>query len=47
MIEPTVAQNGSIGYGLEFGFPFATTGDYRFDLQMAADANQYNTLSFT
>ncbi len=45
MIEPNVAQNPNIGYGLEFGFPFATTGDYRFDLQMAVDANQYNSLT--
>lgn len=46
MIEKTVAQNSAIGQGLEFGFPFAQTGDYRFDLQMAAGATQYNTLSF-
>lgn len=45
MVDPTVAQNSTIGHGLEFGFPFATTGDYRFDLQMAAGANQYNTLT--
>ncbi|MCQ3907434.1 MAG: hypothetical protein MJ219_01425 [Mycoplasmoidaceae bacterium] len=46
MIEKTVAQNSAIGQGLEFGFPFAQTGDYRYDLQMAAGATQYNTLSF-
>ena len=46
MVDPTVAQNSAIGQGLEFGFPFAHTGDYRFDLQMASGANQYNTLSF-
>lgn len=46
MIEPEVAQNTALGQGLEFGFPFATKGDYRFDLQMAWGANQYNTLSF-
>lgn len=46
MIEPTVSQNAIIGHGLEFGFPFGTKGDYRFDLQMAYGANQYNTLSF-
>lgn len=45
MVDPTVAQNGVIGKGLEFGFPFASTGDYRFDLQMAVGANQYNTLT--
>ncbi len=45
MFDPTVAQNATIGHGLEFGFPFASTGDYRFDLQMAIDANQYNTLT--
>lgn len=45
MIDSTVAQNSAIGQGLEFGFPFATTGDYRFDLQMAAGATQYNTLT--
>lgn len=46
MIEKTVTQNAALGRGLEFGFPFAQTGDYRFDLQMAAGASQYNTLSF-
>ena len=46
MVDPSVAQNSAIGQGLEFGFPFAHTGDYRFDLQMASGANQYNTLSF-
>lgn len=46
MADPTIAQNGVIGHGLEFGYPFATKGDYRFDLQMAFGANQYNTLSF-
>jgi len=43
MVDPNVAQNSSIGVGLEFGFPFGTTGDFRFDLQMAAGAHQYNT----
>lgn len=42
MFDPTVAQNSAIGVGLEFGFPFGTTGDYRFDLQMASGAYQYN-----
>lgn len=46
MVDPTVSQNSLIGRGLEFGYPFATTGDYRFDLQMAIDANQYNSLTF-
>ena len=46
MIEKTVSQNSAIGKGLEFGFPFAHTGDYRYDLQMAVGANQYNTISF-
>lgn len=44
MIEPEVAQNSALGEGLEFGFPFGQTGDYRFDLQMAFNASQYNTL---
>lgn len=43
MFDPTSAQNSAIGVGLEFGFPFGTTGDYRFDLQMAMNAHQYNT----
>ena len=42
MFDPAVAQNSAIGVGLEFGFPFGTTGDFRFDLQMAAGAYQYN-----
>lgn len=45
MVDPTIAQNGVIGKGLEYGFSFASTGDYRFDLQMATGANQYNTLT--
>lgn len=45
MIEPEVAQNATIGQGLEFGFPFGTKGDYRFDLQMGIGANQYNTVN--
>ncbi|MCQ3908535.1 MAG: hypothetical protein MJ200_03130 [Mycoplasmoidaceae bacterium] len=45
MIEPEVGQNSALGQGLEFGFPFGSTGDYRFDLQMAAGASQYNTLT--
>ena len=45
MIEPEVAQNAALGQGLEFGFPFGSTGDYRFDLQMAFGATQYNTLT--
>ncbi len=45
MADPNVAQNALIGNGLEYGFPFAQTGDYRFDLQMAWDANQYNTFT--
>ena len=45
MVDPTVAQNSSIGQGLEFGFPFSTTGDFRFDLQMSITATQYNTLT--
>ncbi|XQP55836.1 MAG: membrane protein insertase YidC [Mycoplasmoidaceae bacterium] len=46
MGDGTINQNPALGNGLEFGFPFATTGDYRFDLQMAITASQYNTLSF-
>lgn len=45
MIEPEVAQNSALGQGLEFGFAFGKTGDYRFDLQMAFGAQQYNTLT--
>ena len=45
MFDPTVAQNAQIGVGLEFGFPFGQTGDYRFDLQMSVGAHQYNTFS--
>ncbi|MCQ2747825.1 MAG: hypothetical protein MJ223_00890 [Mycoplasmoidaceae bacterium] len=45
MIDKTVMQNSAIGQGLEFGFPFGTTGDYRFDLQMAPNSAQYNTLT--
>jgi len=43
MFDPRVAQNSNVGVGLEFGFPFGTTGDFRFDLQASADAHQYNT----
>ena len=43
MFDKTIAQNSTIGVGLEFGFPFGKTGDYRFDLQAAPDAHQYNT----
>lgn len=45
MFDPTVSQNAVIGNGLEFGFPFGTTGDFRFDLQMSSTATQYNTFS--
>lgn len=45
MFDPTVSQNAVIGNGLEFGFPFGSTGDFRFDLQMSATATQYNTFS--
>lgn len=45
MWDPTIMQNPAIGHGLEFGYPFASTGDYRFDLQMAIGSNQYNTLT--
>lgn len=45
MFDPSVSQNSQIGVGLEFGFPFGKTGDYRYDLQMAAGANQYNIFS--
>ncbi len=45
MFDKTVSQNSAIGVGLEFGFPFGTTGDYRFDLQMSAGAYQYNTFT--
>ena len=44
MWDPTVATNSSLGNGLEFGFLYGTTGDYRFDLQAAPGA-QYNTFS--
>ncbi len=43
MIDPKTAQNTSLGIGLEYGFPFGTTCDFRFDLQMHPDANQYNS----
>ncbi len=43
MVDPTVAQNTAMGQGLEFGFPFASTGDYRFDLQASLASGQYNT----
>jgi len=43
MFDPRVLQNSNVGVGLEFGFPFASTGDFRYDLQMAVDAHQYNT----
>lgn len=45
MADPNVAQNSSIGVGLEFGFPFGQTGDFRFDLQAAPGAYQYNTFT--
>ena len=43
MIDPKTLQNPSIGMGLEYGFPFGTTCDFRFDLQMHPDASQYNS----
>ena len=43
MFDAKTVQNASIGIGLEYGFPFGTTGDFRFDLQMHPDANQYNS----
>lgn len=45
MVDPKVMQNPSIGVGLEYGFPFASTGDFRFDLQMSPEAHQYNTFT--
>ena len=38
MADPTVKTSTSIGSGMEFGFPFGTTGDFRYDL--AAGFNQ-------
>lgn len=43
--DKTVTQNTAMGSGLEFGFAYGTTGDYRYDLQMGASAVQYNTFS--
>ena len=44
-IDKTVSQNTAIGSGLEFGFDYGTTGDYRYDLQMGINSIQYNTFS--
>ena len=45
MWDPRIAQNSTLGAGMEYGFAFGTTGDFRFDLQMSADATQYNTFT--
>lgn len=43
--DKTVSHNATLGSGLEFGFAYGTTGDYRYDLQMGANVTQYNTFS--
>ncbi|MDR3257395.1 MAG: membrane protein insertase YidC [Mycoplasmataceae bacterium] len=44
MWDGSVATNSSIGAGLEFGFPFGKTGDWRYDVAGAA-GQQYHTFS--
>lgn len=43
--DKTVSQNTTIGAGMEFGFPYSTTGDFHYDLQMGVGIDQYNTFS--
>ncbi|MDR3330051.1 MAG: membrane protein insertase YidC [Mycoplasmataceae bacterium] len=44
MWDGSVATNAGIGAGLEFGFPFGQTGDWRYDVAGAA-GQQYHTFS--
>lgn len=44
MWDATVGINTALGNGLEFGFMYGTTGDFRFDLQAAPGA-QYTTFT--
>ncbi|MDR1991650.1 MAG: membrane protein insertase YidC [Mycoplasmataceae bacterium] len=44
MWDGTVSTNSTIGSGLEFGFPFGQTGDWRYDLS-ASIGQQYHTFS--
>ena len=43
--DKTVTQNTTMGAGMEFGFPYGTTGDFRYDLQIGVGVDQYNTFS--
>lgn len=43
--DKTVSQNTAIGAGMEFGFPYGTTGDFYYDLQKSPSAVQYSTFS--
>lgn len=45
MWDPTVATNPTVGGGLEFGFYFGQTGDYRYDISGNFMA-QYHTFSY-
>lgn len=44
MWDPTIATQTALGQGLEFGFPFGTTGNIDFDL-MSSGIGQFNVLS--
>lgn len=41
MVDPTVKTSTTIGSGMEFGFPFGTTGDYRYDLTSSPNSEYY------
>lgn len=41
MFESQTKTNTSIGLGMEFGFSFGTTGDYRYDLSRSGSGQYY------
>lgn len=46
MVDPTVKTSTTIGSGMEFGFPFGSTGDFRYDLTSGAN-NEYYAFTST
>lgn len=45
MIESQTKTDVTIGQGMEFGFLFGTTGDYRYDLMRGVGSGQYYTFA--
>lgn len=43
--DSSISQNSNLGIGLEYGYKFGTTGNYKYDLQSASSFGQYSTFT--